>query len=134
MGRQQLDVSVIRASIGCNEAAGNVRPMIYTLAHTSASVSSSIIWYRSRVGDSVIPCGWNGKSSVALAMRQTSVIFSRNSPRPPMFQNTDGISKHRLSPYTSTIYITNITFYLIYPFVGSRPRREIRTDMRTTTV
>ena len=27
-------------------------------------------------------------------------------------QNTDGISKHRLSPYTSTIYITHITFYL----------------------
>jgi len=38
-----------------------------------------------------------------------------NSPRPPMFQNTDGIglSKHWLSLYTSAIYITNITFYLM---------------------
>jgi len=35
---------------------------------------------------------------------------SPNSPMPPVFQNTDGISKHRLSPYTSTVYITNITF------------------------
>ena len=41
--------------------------------------------------------------------------YSPNSPRPPVFQNTDGISKHRLSPYTSTVYITNITFYLMFP-------------------
>ena len=32
-----------------------------------------------------------------------------------MLENTDGISKHTLSPYTSTIYITNITFYLMFP-------------------
>ena len=36
-----------------------------------------------------------------------------------MFQNTDGISKHRLSPYTSTIYITNSTFYLMFPVPGN---------------
>ena len=38
-------------------------------------------------------------------------FHSRNSPRPPMFQNTDGISKHRLSPYTAfAVYV----YYLYY--------------------
>ena len=44
-----------------------------------------------------------------------SISYSLNSPRPPMFQNTYGISKYRLSPYMSTISITNITFYLMFP-------------------
>jgi len=53
-------------------------------------------------------------------LRHQAVIFSLlynspNSPRLPMFKNTDGISKHRLSPYTSVIYITNITFYFMFP-------------------
>ena len=37
---------------------------------------------------------------------------SPSSPRPSMLHNTDDISRHRLPPDTSTIHITNTTFYL----------------------
>jgi len=43
------------------------------------------------------------------AFKFTEFTEATNVPK------TDGISKHRLSPYTSTIYITNITFCLMFP-------------------
>ena len=42
------------------------------VVHTNVPLSpSSIIWYRSRSGDALRPCGWEGnrRSGVALAMR-----------------------------------------------------------------
>jgi len=68
---------------------------------SSWTLADRLLWRRARL--CVVIRGLFCSDSANTTPSSSPIRYIPNSPRPPMFQSTDGTSKHRLSPFTSAL-------------------------------